>query len=70
MSYAPHEQRVIDEHQDLCINHSKLIDFIKDNPLFLNLDNEDASLMIDQVDAQAWLIEVLYRRINRFKSAD
>lgn len=62
----PHQQRVVDEHKELKERHSKLWDFIMENPIYLTLPDEEKADLKIQLDAMATYVDVLQRRINRF----
>lgn len=62
----PHQQRVVEEYKELKERHSKLWDFIMENPIYLTLPDEEKSDLKIQLDAMATYVDVLQRRINRF----
>ena len=65
MSYEPHEQRVVEEHQDLCEKIKKLRLFFK-TEIYATLPDEERSLMIDQNLHMSRYAGVLARRIELF----
>ena len=64
--HEPHQQRVVDEKNELSEKATKLNLFIGQNPLFENLIEEEQEDMKIQLDVMYQYIEVLERRINRF----
>ena len=64
--YAPHQQRVIDEKNELQDKFSKLGAFILDNPIFPTLESEEQDDLQDQYIAMQTYLQVLEKRINRF----
>ena len=63
----PHQQRVVDEKNELDDRATKLSDFIGLNPLFDNLDPAEQERMKVQNDLMWQLSEVLGARINAFQ---
>ena len=64
--YAPHQQRVINEKNELQDKFSKLGAFILDNPIFPALDPEEQDDLQDQYVAMQTYLQILEKRINRF----
>lgn len=62
----PHQQRVVDEFNELKDKTSKLGAFILDNPIYLNLPSEEQKDMQTQYDAMCTYYDALERRISRF----
>lgn len=66
MSIQPHEQRVIDEKDQLKDKIDKLLDFIqKGQPSFI--DNKNWTLLNEQYDAMNWYYTILISRIELFE---
>ena len=65
MTHLPHEQRVIDEHQELHEKLSRLSVFLNTDTC-LTLPFEGRSLLLRQSKAMEEYAEVLGDRINRF----
>jgi len=64
--YAPHQQRVVDEANELRDKFSKLGAFILDNPIFLTLSEEEKKDLDQQYIAMEHYLVILDRRISRF----
>lgn len=64
--YAPHQQRVIDEANELKDKFSKLGAFILDNPIYQTLDEDEVQDLSEQYDVMEKYIVILDRRIARF----
>jgi len=62
----PHQQRVLDEKQDLDIRITKLDEFIERNPLFGNLPDAEQARMKRQLDVQRELSVILSERVANF----
>jgi hypothetical protein len=62
---APHQQRVIDEHQELTDKLDKLNSFFS-NPVFQGLDAAEQDRMRRQASAMQEYADVLVERINAF----
>lgn len=62
----PHQQRVVDEFNELKDKTSKLGAFILDNPIYLNVPSEEQKDMKTQYDAMCIYCDTLERRISRF----
>lgn len=65
-SYAPHQQRVIDEKTQLADRLEKLKAFIASNPLFEDLAEIEQDALRDQADAMQTYLDILVDRISRF----
>lgn len=65
-SLQPHQQRVIEEYNDLKSKTSKLNAFILDNPTFLTLEKEEQNELKVQYEAMCTYQDALDRRIKRF----
>lgn len=66
MSIQPHEQRVIDEKDQLKDKIDKLLDFIqKGQPSFI--DDKNWTLLNEQYDAMNWYYTILISRIELFE---
>jgi len=62
----PHQQRVLDEKQELDIRITKLDEFITRNPLFAKLPGDEQARMKRQLDVQRELSTILGERIAHF----
>lgn len=62
----PHQQRVVVEFEELKDRTSKLGAFILDNPIYLELDDEEKKDMKIQYNTMCIYVDVLERRIQRF----
>ena len=62
----PHQQRVVDEYNELVEKTSKLGAFILDNPIYRSLEEDEQKDMKIQYDAMCVYTDALERRINRF----
>lgn len=65
-TYAPHEQRVIDEQAELVSRISKLNTFITSGQLYGQLPLEDRMLLSEQLHWMQGYGHVLAKRIARF----
>ncbi len=65
-SLPPHQQRVLDEKQDLDIRITKLDEFIQRNALFRQLDSEEQARMRRQLDVMREYAVILGERIASF----
>lgn len=63
--FQPHQQRVVDEKNELDEKIGKLQAFF-DNEIYKNLPNEDRALLIEQVNHMRIYSDILFRRIQRF----
>lgn len=61
-----YQQRVIAEYADLMGKHTKLSNFIHDNPVYLTVHPEEQARLKRQVDLQGQLCDVLAQRIAAF----
>jgi hypothetical protein len=64
--YAPHQQRVVDEANELRDKFSKLGAFILDNPIYQSLAEEERNDLANQYDVMEQYLIILDRRISRF----
>ena len=64
--YAPHQQRVIDEANELRDKFSKLGAFVLDNAIFPTLPQEERDDLESQFVLMGKYLDVLDRRISRF----
>ena len=62
----PHQQRVVDEANELNDKREKLSAFISGNPIFSGLDMVQQGLMKTQLHAMTAYLEVLNLRISYF----
>ena len=62
----PHQQRIVDEYNELVEKTSKLGAFILDNPIYRSLEEDEQKDMKVQYDAMCVYTDALERRINRF----
>lgn len=62
----PHQQRVVDEYNELVEKTSKLGTFILDNPIYKSLQEDEQKDMKIQYDAMCVYVDTLERRIKRF----
>ena len=62
----PHQQRVIDEVENLSTLQENLSKFISSSPEFNKLQVEDRQLMLDQSAAMLTYLAILERRVDRF----
>ena len=65
-TYAPHEQRVMQEKTELDAKRIKLRAFIEDRPKFFTLDVVDRTLLESQLHAMNGYSAILGQRIDRF----
>jgi len=65
-TYAPHQQRVVDEKNELDEKATKLSAFIGESPVFVTLDPEEQERMQVQNDLMWQYSEVLGQRIAAF----
>ncbi len=61
-----HEQRVVDEKNELDVKIEKLSDFFN-TPIFDSLEDEDKSLLENQHNAMESYSDLLKMRVARFK---
>lgn len=69
MGLKPHQQRVIDEHNELSQRLVKLIDFF-DNPIFKDLDEAEQSRLKNQSRFMGGYKAVLEECIAAFLKAE
>lgn len=62
----PHQQRVIDEKNELDERAKKLSDFIGLNPIFAKIDGEEQERMKEQCEIMWEYSEILGKRIAAF----
>ena len=67
--FAPHQQRVLDEKQDLDLRISRLDEFMRRNPLYASLDAAEQARMTRQLDVMRELSVILGERIEAFGAA-
>lgn len=65
-SLPPHQQRVLDEKQDLDLRIARLDEFKRRNPLFASLDAAEQARMTSQLDVMRELSAILGERIEAF----
>jgi len=65
-SLKPHEQRVVDEKDELGVKLNALYAFIKDSPIFKELPGMDQGLLDKQYDAMTVYYTILEHRIAKF----
>lgn len=65
-SLPPHQQRVLDEKQDLDLRIARLDEFKRRNPLFASLDPDEQARMNRQLDVMRELSVILGERIAAF----
>ena len=63
----PHEQRVVDESNELRVKLAALDNFIETD-LFNGLPDADKILLLNQQDVMAVYLNILRRRIIRFST--
>jgi hypothetical protein len=66
MTYAPHQQRVVDEKAELNEKLGKLHDFIQDNPIFKTLPEDEQKRLQRQDLVMAEYSQILGERIEAF----
>ena len=62
----PHQQRVVDEANELEDKHSKLSAFIDQSPVFSGLDSTQKGLLKAQAGAMSSYLQILNLRIASF----
>lgn len=65
MALLPHEQRVVNEHIELTDKLGKLITFIETSPIYNELEEVDAYLLVRQARVMHEYSEILATRIQR-----
>lgn len=63
---APHQQRVVDEKNEVKDRLDKLHNFINVNPIYRELPVEEQEDLFEQATYMNAYVEVLERRISRF----
>ncbi len=66
MTYAPHQQRVVDEKTELDERLGKLHDFIQENPIFKTLPEDEQKRLQRQDLVMAEYSQILSERIAAF----
>lgn len=66
MTYAPHQQRVVEEKAELDHKLAKLHDFIQQNPHFKTLPEDEQKRLERQDLAMAEYSQILSERIAAF----
>jgi len=66
VQYAPHQQRVVEEANELKDKFSKLGAFILDNPIYQGLDQDEKNDLDSQYLVMEQYLIILDRRISRF----
>lgn len=64
----PHQLRVVEEREELFLKTSKLNEFIFDNPIYLDLPEEEKFDLNTQYELMCKYVDILDSRISRFKS--
>ena len=64
--YAPHQQRVVDEKNELEDKFSKLGAFVLDNPIYMSLEDDDKQDLTEQYDVMEKYLIILEKRIAKF----
>jgi hypothetical protein len=64
--YAPHQQRVVDEANELRDKFKKLATFILVDPIYQTLEDDEKNDLAYQLDLMESYLVVLERRIERF----
>ena len=64
--FLPHQQRVIDEKNELDDKATKLSQFIGTNPTFKTIDAEEQERMKEQCEIMWQYSEILAKRIAAF----
>ena len=66
VNLQPHQQRVVEEYNELVEKTSKLGAFILDNPIYRSLEEVEQEDMKKQYDAMCIYCDALESRIKRF----
>lgn len=66
MTYAPHQQRVVDEKTDLDDRTAKLSTFIESNPIFATLVPAEQERLREQHEIMLKYSDILGKRIAAF----
>lgn len=64
----PHQLRVVEEREELVEKTSKLNEFILDNPIYLELPEEEKLDLNNQYETMCKYVDILGSRISRFNS--
>lgn len=64
--YLPHQQRVVDERNELNEKADKLLEFIRINPIFEELNERDKALLREQYQVMCKYQNILQERIANF----
>ncbi|EEJ7233427.1 hypothetical protein S483_001319 [Salmonella enterica subsp. salamae] len=62
----PHQQRVVDEANDLADKFTKLVAFIGSSSVYQSLESTEQTLLRGQVGAMRAYLEILNLRIESF----
>ena len=65
--YQPHQQRVVDEKNELDAKVVNLLEFISNNPIYGTLDPKEQADLYMQLQQMMHYSDTLSRRIQRFK---
>lgn len=68
MAMQPHQQRVVDERDDLVEKLGKLGDFVASNPIFKKLPSDEQERLLAQHGFMSEYARVLSERIAAFPS--
>lgn len=68
MEIQPHQQRVIDEKQELDLKLSNLLDFTNTNPIFETLPTDEKGRLLEQRRIMREYSQILGERIKAFTS--
>lgn len=66
IAHAPHQQRVVDEKEELDAKRSKLGDFIASSPIFANLPSDERGRLVAQFRVMTEYSVILRDRIEAF----
>ncbi|CAB3742666.1 hypothetical protein LMG24238_06920 [Paraburkholderia sediminicola] len=69
MSYAPHQQRVVDEKTELDFKRTALKVFIDSNPVFAGLPDDERGRLVAQYRVMTEYSVILGERIGAFKAS-
>lgn len=64
--YQPHQQRVVDEKNELDAKVVNLLEFISNNPIYGTLDPKEQADLYMQLQQMMHYSDTLSRRIQRF----
>lgn len=65
--YQPHQQRVVDEKNDLDAKVVSLLEFISNNAIYSTLEPKEQADLYMQLQQMMHYSDTLSRRIQRFK---